>query len=224
MIKDKVDTVTDLKDVTDLTVEKVVSGKSDNYFDCSLGKFFMNIGLNLVQEYVQKDLLKQQNRKLYKEKKLGQDTKLTESSIISLGKNLEFSKENNAPYSFPLKKCTRCNFKTESSLVLSHHMESPHMKNNIYKCSYCDFEIRSPHDILFHMEAQHKVRAKLERLPSYHQCANCPFEDNGKGKLARHLIACAKKFKPDFNLSPPVEWEPPAKIPKVSIDILYLLA
>ncbi|XP_072930486.1 uncharacterized protein [Epargyreus clarus] len=214
VIKDKVDTVTDLKDVTDLTVEKVVSGKSDNYFDCSLGKFFMNIGLNLVQEFVQKDLLKQQNRKLYKEKKSGQDTKLTESSIMSLGKNLEFSKENNAPYTFTMKKCTRCNFKTESSLVISHHMESPHMKNNIYKCSYCEFEIRSPHDILFHMEAQHKVRGKLERLPSYHQCANCPFEDNGKGKLARHLIACAKKFKPDFNLSPPVEWEPPAKIPK----------
>ncbi|XP_059055241.1 MOG interacting and ectopic P-granules protein 1 [Achroia grisella] len=216
VIKDKADSIDDIKEVADLTAEKVCSGKTDNYFDCSLGKFFINIGLNLVQEYVQTDLLKQQNRKLYREKKSGQSTKATETSIASLKKNLEFSKENNAPYSFPQKKCEFCSFKTESSLVMTHHLETPHMKNNVYKCNFCTFEIRSPHDILYHMEAEHNIRGKLERAPAYHQCANCPFEDNGKGKLARHLIPCAKKFKPDLNLSPPIEWEPPAKIPKMA--------
>ncbi|CAG5008147.1 unnamed protein product [Parnassius apollo] len=216
VIKDKADSIEEIKDVTGLTVEKVVTGKSDNYFDCSLGKFFMNIGLNLVQEFVQTDLLKQQNRKLYREKKSGQSTRATETSIASLMKNLEFSKENNAPYRYKQKKCEFCSFKSESVLVMAHHLETPHMKNNVYKCNYCTFEIRSPHDILYHMESEHNVRGKLERAPAYHQCANCPFEDNGKGKLARHLIPCAKKFKPEANLAPPVEWEPPAKIPKVT--------
>ncbi|XP_026758266.1 MATH and LRR domain-containing protein PFE0570w-like [Galleria mellonella] len=216
VIKDKADSIEEIKDVADLTVDKVCTGKTDNYFDCSLGKFFINIGLNLVQEYVQTDLLKQQNRKLYREKKSGQNTKATETSVASLMKNLEFSKENNAPYSFTQKKCEFCSFKTESMLVMTHHLETPHMKNNVYKCNFCTFEIRSPHDILYHMEAEHNIRGKLERAPAYHQCANCPFEDNGKGKLARHLIPCAKKFKPELNLSPPIEWEPPAKIPKMT--------
>lgn len=215
IIKDKVDSIEEIKDVADLTVDKVCSNKTDNYFDCSLGKFFINIGLGLVQEYVQSDLLKQQTRKLNREKKTGHNTKNTESSIASLIKNIEFSKENNAPYSFTQNKCEFCSFKTESKLAMAHHLETPHMKNNVYKCNFCPFEIRSPHDILYHMEAEHNVRGKLERAPAYHQCANCPFEDNGKGKLARHLIPCAKKFKPETNLAPPLEWEPPAKIPKV---------
>lgn len=216
IIKDKVDAINEIKGVSDLTADKVCSTKSDNYFDCSLGKFFINIGLSLVQEYVQSDLLKQQNRKLHREKKTGVNTKSTERSIASLMKNLELSKETNEPYSFPQTKCEFCSFKTESKLAMSHHLETPHMKNNVYKCNFCAFEIRSPHDILFHMEAEHNIRGRLERAPAYHQCANCPFEDNGKGKLARHLIPCAKKFKPDLNLAPPLEWEPPAKIPKVN--------
>ncbi|GBP93803.1 MOG interacting and ectopic P-granules protein 1, partial [Eumeta japonica] len=214
VIKDKYDSIDEFKD---LTTEKITTGKSDNYFDCSLGKFFINIGLNLVQEYVQHDLLKQQNRKLYKEKKAGHNTKPTETSISSLMKNLEFSKENNAPYVFKQKKCDFCTFKTESMLVMVHHLETPHMKNNVYKCNFCTFEIRSPHDILYHMEAEHNIRGRLERAPAYHQCANCPFEDNGKGKLVRHLIPCAKKFKPELNLAPPIEWEPPAKYLRASV-------
>lgn len=215
VIKEKVDSIEGIKDITGLTVEKVVTGKSDNYFDCSLGKFFMNIGLSFVQELVQNDLLKQQNRKLFRERKAGHNTRATETSIASLMKNLEFSKENNAPYRSKQKKCELCSFKSESLLVMAHHLETPHMKNNVYKCNYCAFEIRSPHDILYHMEAEHNVRGKLERAPAYHQCANCPFEDNGKGKLARHLVPCSKRFKPEANLAPPTEWEPPAKIPKV---------
>ncbi|XP_013133406.1 PREDICTED: uncharacterized protein LOC106099402 isoform X2 [Papilio polytes] len=216
VIKDKADLNDELKDVTRLPVDKVVCGKSDNYFDCSLGKFFMDIGLNLVQEFVQNDLLKQQNRKLAREKRAGHSTRATESSIASLTKNLEISQEKNSPYRYKQNKCEFCSFKSESMLIMLHHLETPHMKNSVYKCNYCSFEIRSPHDILYHMEAEHNVRGKLERAPAYHQCANCPFEDNGKGKLARHLLPCSRKFKPETNLAPPIEWEPPAKIPKIT--------
>ncbi|CAK1541543.1 unnamed protein product [Leptosia nina] len=215
VIKDKDNTLDDLKDSMEI-ITKGSAGKSDSYFDCSLGQFFINIGVNLVQEYVQSDLLKTQNRKLYKEKKSGRSTRATEAAIASLTQNYAYSKKLNAPYALTQKQCEFCSFKTESMLVMSHHLEAPHMKNNIYKCNTCSFEIRSPHDILFHMEAEHNIRGRLERAPAYQQCPSCHFEDNSKTKLARHLIACAKKFKPEFNLGPPLDWEPPAKIPKLS--------
>ncbi|XP_049819859.1 MOG interacting and ectopic P-granules protein 1 isoform X3 [Aethina tumida] len=186
--------------------------KPSSYFDSPLGKFFSGIGFNLVQEYVQSDLLRQQKRKRDRE---GGQNKETEKTIHSLIKNLEFSKENNEPFKMQLRKCELCNFKTESSLALAYHLETPHMKNFVYRCNFCTYEVRSPHDILFHMEAEHTVRGHLERAPAFHQCSNCPFEDNQKGKLSRHLVACTKKFKPERNLEPPVDWEPPAKIPRV---------
>ncbi|KAJ8711375.1 hypothetical protein PYW07_008617 [Mythimna separata] len=216
LIRDRDDTIDQLKDPISMIAKGLSGGKPDSYFDCSLGQFFINVGLNLVQEYVQTDLLKHQNRKLYKEKKSGRSTKATEAAIASLTQNLEFSKKTNAPYALVQRRCDFCSFKTESMLVMAHHLEAPHMRNNIYKCNSCEFEIRSPHDILFHMEAEHNIRGRLERAPAYQQCANCHFEDNSKTKLARHLIACAKKFKPDLNLGPPIEWEPPAKIPKLT--------
>ncbi|XP_074028267.1 zinc finger protein MEP-1 isoform X2 [Leptinotarsa decemlineata] len=186
--------------------------KPYSYFDSPLGKFFINIGFNLVQEYVQTDLLKQQKRKHSRE---GGANAETEKTIKSLMKNLQYSKSNNEHFKTDLKKCEFCNFKTESSLAMSYHLETPHMKNFVYKCNFCAYEVRSPHDILFHMEAEHAVRGHLERAPAFHQCPNCPFEDNQKGKLSRHLVTCTKKFKPERNLEPPVDWEPPAKIPRV---------
>lgn len=192
--------------------ETVRSNKPYSYFDSPLGKFFVDIGHNLVQEFVQTDLLKQQKRK--REREGGKNVE-TNKTITSLIKNLEYTKENNEPYHMPIKKCEFCSFKTESALAMSFHLETPHMKNFVYRCNFCPYEIRSPHDILFHMEAEHMIRGRLERAPAFHQCPSCPFEDNQKGKLSRHLVACSRKFKPDRNLEPPLEWEPPAKIPRV---------
>nr|CAH7754740.1 unnamed protein product [Callosobruchus chinensis] len=186
--------------------------KPYSYFESPLGKFFINIGFNLVQEYVQTDLLKQQKRKANRE---GGANPETEKTIKSLMKNLEFSKKDNEPFKTDMKKCDYCSYKTESALVMSYHLETPHMRSFVYKCNFCPYEVRSPHDILFHMEAEHAVRGHLERAPAFHQCPNCPFEDNQKGKLSRHLVACVRKFRPDRNLEPPVDWEPPAKIPRV---------
>ncbi|KAL1456676.1 hypothetical protein WDU94_001388 [Cyamophila willieti] len=188
--------------------------KGNSYFDNALGKFFMHIGINLVQEHVQNDLLKSQKRKREREgTKVSHDTI---QAINSLTKTLEFSKENNDPFRFETKKCEYCNFKTESQLVMAHHLETPHMKNYIYRCNFCPLEVRSPHDIMYHMEAEHNVRGRLEKAPAFHQCPSCLFEDNQKGKLTRHLLSCAKKYRPERNQEPPLDWEPPAKIPRVS--------
>nr|XP_019542716.2 MOG interacting and ectopic P-granules protein 1-like isoform X2 [Aedes albopictus] len=186
--------------------------KSENYFENPLGKFFMNIGINLVQEYVQTDLLRQQKKKRDRE---GKPSASTQMAINSLIKNLEFSKENNRPFKFEIKRCEYCPFKSESALAMAHHYETPHMRNYIYKCNFCSYETRPPHDILYHMEAMHNIKGRLEKASMYHACPNCPFEDNGKSKLARHAVACAKKFRPEINLNPPLDWEPPAKIPRI---------
>ncbi|XP_053684834.1 MOG interacting and ectopic P-granules protein 1 isoform X2 [Sabethes cyaneus] len=186
--------------------------KSENYFENPLGKFFMNIGINLVQEYVQTDLLRQHKKKRDRE---GKPSASTQMAINSLMKNLELSKENNKPFKYDMKRCEYCSFKSESALAMAHHYETPHMRNYVYKCNFCSYETRPPHDILYHMEAIHNIKGRLEKAAMYHACPNCPFEDNGKSKLARHAIACAKKFRPEVNLNPPIDWEPPAKIPRI---------
>lgn len=187
--------------------------KPHSFFDEPTGKFFIDIGMSLVHEYVQTELLRTQKRR--RDREGGRPNSETQFAINSLLKTLESSKENNEPFRMELKKCEYCSFKTESSLVMAQHLETPHMRNYVYRCNFCPLEVRSPHDILFHMEATHNVRGRLERAPAFHQCPNCPFEDNQKGKLSRHLLSCAKKHKPERNQEPPLDWEPPAKIPKV---------
>lgn len=187
--------------------------KKDDFFQSPLGKFFMGIGVNLVQEHVQKDLLRQQKRKC--EKEGNHPSASTQVAINSLMKNLDASKENNAPFKFEMKRCEYCNFKSESGLAMAHHYETPHHRNNQHRCNFCDYECKAAHEILYHMEAVHNIKGRIEKPISYHQCPNCLFEDNGKSKLARHALACVKKFKPESNLSPPLDWEPPAKIPKI---------
>lgn len=188
-------------------------GKKDNYFDSPLGLFFMDIGINLVQEHVQTDLLRQQKKKLSRDGDAAASS--IQIAINSLMKNLNLSKTKNDGFKFETKRCEYCNYKSESVLAMAHHYETPHLNNQQYKCNFCSFESRPPYDILFHMEAVHNIKARLEKSQSYHQCPNCPFEDNGKSKLARHAIICQKKFRPEVNLNPPVDWEPPAKIPRI---------
>ena len=89
------------------------------------------------------------------------------------------------------------------------------MNGVMYRCNFCPFEIRSSHEIIQHLDIAHSVKARIEKNPSYHACPNCPYEENGKAKLARHAIVCAKKFRPEINLAPPQDWEAPAKIPRI---------
>lgn len=185
----------------------------DNYFESPLGKFFMDIGVGLVQEYVQNDLIRLQKRKM--RKSLGRNTADFETAIAALTANMEASKKKNAPFKFNMKRCEFCNFKSESALSMANHYETPHMNGQLYKCNFCIFEIRNATEIVYHMEAVHNIKARLIKPLPYHQCPNCGFEDNGKAKLARHQPVCAKKFRPEINLAPPNDWEAPAKIPRI---------
>merc|ERR1712156_1291935 len=78
-------------------------------------------------------------------------------------------------------------------------------------------ETRTAQEVMSHMFVEHGIRARLERAPALHQCNQCPFEDNQKGKLTKHKTACDKRFRPEKNQEPPHDWEAPAKIPKPAI-------
>ncbi|XP_016991648.2 uncharacterized protein LOC108053486 [Drosophila rhopaloa] len=186
----------------------------ENYFESPLGKFFMDIGVGLVQEFVQADLLRLQKRKMRKAQVQGVPKEF-EMAINALSGNLQASKTKNAPFKFRMKRCEFCNFKSESAMAMANHYETPHMNGVLYKCNFCTFEIRNATEIVYHMEAVHNIKARLIKPLPYHQCPNCGFEDNGKAKLARHQPVCAKKFRPELNLAPPNDWEAPAKIPRI---------
>lgn len=184
----------------------------NNYFDSPLGKFFSDIGVNLVQEYVQLDLLKQQRKKLSREG----NTEKVQKSINSLMKNIELSKDKNDIFKFETKKCQYCVFKSESALVMANHYEVPHPGKMLqYRCNFCPYETKQQFEILLHKKNVHCIQGRIERPIPLHQCPNCPFEDNGRSKLVRHATVCSKKFRPELNLAPPVDWDPPAKIPRI---------
>jgi len=179
----------------------------DPFFSSTLGRFFSDLGMNLVQEYVQKDLLRQQQKRSVRDKSAA-----VMHAIKSLQQNLDDTRENVMDFKFELKKCKFCSFRTESRLVMQHHMETPHMRNFVYRCNFCEFETKIPQEVLYHMDSEHGVKGKLERAPYFHQCPQCPFEDNGKGKLTRHKMGCDKRFMERQNQVPDRDWDPPAKI------------
>ncbi|XP_076066468.1 zinc finger protein MEP-1 isoform X8 [Oratosquilla oratoria] len=187
-------------------------GRWEPYYRSALGKFFLELGLNQAEEFLQSDLLRMSKRKM--EKMKSSPSKEDMMAVKILEKQLEKTRAKNAHLTVPLKTCKFCSFKSESDLVMERHLESPHMVNYTYKCNFCDFETRGPQVILFHMEAEHNVRGRLERAPAFFQCALCPYEDNNKSKMTRHSLSCAKKFKPERNCEI-TDWEPPAKIPKL---------
>ena len=186
-----------------------VKKPNEKFFESTLGKMITDLGMNLVQEAVQRDLLKQQQRKAQKDKSAA-----VMHAIASLKHNIEQSKENNKDFHFDLHRDKYTNFKTESELVMAHHLEVPHMKNGMFRCNFCHFETKLAHEVVGHMQGFHEVKARIERPPSIHQCPQCPFEDMMKGKLTRHKVGCDKRFRAERNQEPPHDWDPPAKIPK----------
>ena len=114
------------------------SQKKTEFFDSSLGKLFYELGMNLVQETVQKDLLVEQQRRARKDKSAA-----VMHAIMSLKANIEQSKERNTAFEMELKKCKFCSFRTESLAVLDHHMETPHMKGTNYRYAILVFITRA---------------------------------------------------------------------------------
>ena len=97
------------------------------------------------------------------------------------------------------------------------NFQKVHYLSLFYRCNYCPYEVKSAAEIQTHTAGCEKcgyVKARLERAPLLHQCPQCPFEDMMKGKLTRHKVGCDKRFRPEQNQAKPLDWEPPAKIPK----------
>ena len=132
---------------------------------------------------------------------------------------LDITRAKNDPYRLPLRQCDRCNFKSESRLVMAHHWNTPfpigYGSSARFGCHWCPFETKESHLVSAHIEAEHdlKSRATVDRL--MHQCPLCPFEDNIKSKVTRHVLSCQKRYVPERNQEPPLDWEPPAKIPRI---------
>ena len=119
----------DSSEVTEVKSESTdISLKKSEFFDSCLGKLFYGLGMNLVQETVQKDLLAEQQRRARKDKSAA-----VMHAIMSLKANIEQSKDRNKAFEMELKKCKFCSFRTESQAVLDHHMETPHMKGSNYR-------------------------------------------------------------------------------------------
>ena len=119
----------DSPEVTEVKSESTdISPKKSEFFDSCLGKLFYGLGMNLVQETVQKDLLAEQQRRARKDKSAA-----VMHAIMSLKANIEQSKDRNKAFEMELKKCKFCSFRTESQAVLDHHMETPHMKGSNYR-------------------------------------------------------------------------------------------
>ncbi|XP_057662808.1 MOG interacting and ectopic P-granules protein 1-like [Diorhabda carinulata] len=184
---------TDSKHVTD--------ANNASYFDRPSAKFFMDIGLDLVQEYVQNDVLSQQKRGSIPET-VQMGTSLNNTSAINKEKKTLVKKR--------LKKCKSCNFKTDSSLVMSQHLEMPHLKNFLYYCNFCPYKVKKSRNILKHIKLVHGIQGRIEKIPKPFQCSNCPYESYKKGRMKSHLVNCMKTFKLEQNLAPPIDWSPPA--------------
>jgi hypothetical protein len=93
----------------------------------------------LIFFHVQVDLLKQQQRKAKKDKSAS-----VMHAIMSLKKNIEQSKDKNAAFHSEMKKCRFCSFRTESDMILQHHLETPHMRHGLYRCNFCQYETKTP--------------------------------------------------------------------------------
>lgn len=193
-------------------VPNFLDEKADNYFESPIGKFFMDIGISLVQEHVQTDLLRQQKRKLHRET---QNSPEIEIAIKSLMKNLEHSRDKNKPYRYKIVRCEHCNYNTESTLILANHYETPHEKGPLWRCSFCEFANKDQAPVLIHMKGSHTLHVRLKDDKTLVQCTNCMYEDSSRAKVTRHSQMCNKKFRPETNLAPPMDWDPPAKIPRI---------
>ena len=220
--------------------KSVVKNKEEEeYFTGPIGRFFLDIGLSLVQEYVQGDLLRVQKRKVHKGTKISDPSlsvnalskgmiyftiyfKILFSLIILwflTSTGLDITRAKNDPYRLPWRHCDKCNFKSESNLVLAHHWSLPLSLGSgptaRFGCHWCPFEAKESHLVVAHIESDHGMKSRLGPDLPPHQCPLCPFEDNVKSKVTRHLISCQKRFIAERNLEPPLDWEPPAKIPRM---------
>lgn len=179
---------------------------SKNFFESSVGKFLISLGMGRVEEWYHRDMKK---AKLKHIKKYGPDQKVEELFQMHSKEYLK-AKEANSVFSFKMRCCQFCDFKSESLSVMEAHYLIPHLSpRKEYKCNFCVFFTRDPKEIIFHFEAMHGKKAVLDFIMPFHECPFCCFQSHLKTKVNAHINRCRKHFMPTHNQAPPFDFEFP---------------
>lgn len=165
-------------------------------------------------------MLREQKRRLHKQKKVQKTYDSIKRTIHFLRQNLEISAEANSDFKFKQKKCRFCDFRSESMHVMAFHMNSPHnIIDDKFNCNYCDIEMNSSTIILEHMQSVHGIAGQVEPPLPKIPCHLCPLDM--KNFVSTHLKVCPQKFNINQNLIPEC-WDFPAKIMHEVNYIIFL--
>ncbi|XP_074603955.1 uncharacterized protein LOC141857360 [Brevipalpus obovatus] len=183
-----------------------------DYYKSSVGTLLMGIGLSRSKEWYHQDAIRQLKRQIRKQ---GEKEEVVED-LNRQQHYLTECKNANSIFTFKMRKCYMCDFKTESETAMDGHLSIPHMSNRKeYRCNFCLFFTRDPQIIISHFKDTHKQNCVLEQPPVLYQCSMCPYESSQKAKAATHSAKCMKFFNPDKvqSMADP-ESEYPAITPK----------
>ncbi|XP_064467035.1 MOG interacting and ectopic P-granules protein 1-like [Ornithodoros turicata] len=195
-------------------------GKGGNsvadFFSSSAGEFLIGLGLSRALEVLNKDLVRLKEREM---KKTARTPEMVEEHK-RLTEAYQQARTANTPFTFKVKPCRVCDFKTESSLVLEGHLLTPHFTSRReLQCSFCSFVTRDAKAIVFHMEAIHNKLPSMEPPPQFYECPFCPYETNLKTKASAHINRCQKYFNNTMNQLPSGDFQPPGVTAKpITVD------
>ncbi|XP_053201469.1 MOG interacting and ectopic P-granules protein 1-like [Panonychus citri] len=183
-----------------------------DYYKSSAGNLLMGIGLSRSKEWYHKDVIRQLHRSIRKQ---GEVDDLVEE-LKRQQQLYNECKAANSIFTFPLKRCHMCDFKTESEVAMDGHLSIPHLSNRKeYRCNFCVFSTRDTQIIVSHFKDTHNRQCILESPPLINSCPICPYESSQKAKAATHIAKCMKFFNPDkVQYLPDPESEYPAITPK----------
>ena len=176
--------------------------KSESYRP--VGRLVHDLGLELVREQVYQDLIDIQTVKDAKnrleEREKGQLLKLIEAQ--------ERLALRNAPYQLPTKRCSRCNFMSPSTNVMTLHHQFGTVSRidaTMHVCCLCSgrpgFRTRNAGQFMLHLSTHGLVGRLMKKMAPY-ACKNCMFEHRSSVRFALHVEKCMKKFSLTTNLQP----------------------
>ncbi|KAH3778568.1 uncharacterized protein LOC127843623 [Dreissena polymorpha] len=170
----------------------------------SVTNFLLELGSDVVKEQVYKDIIQIQTKK-----KENGDLKDQEVESLEKMKTVyENTRKKVEHLELGKVNCEKCDFQSESNLVLENHFDFPHFEPewDVNKgwmvCTHCKYRTKVIAQFVFHMNDMHKRQAKfMERDPPF-QCPLCPMNASTKNKLEKHQTKCTKHFKLNMNLQP----------------------
>jgi hypothetical protein len=186
--------------------------KEKSYFEQPVGRFLLDLGTSLVQEFIGEETLRVEKRKLKK----GRDVAPGLAELVDKMEQVQthFRSANGHLKTGPVLRCKTCYFRTTSATVLDAHYECPHVVPSVpglFGCNFCQFTSRSLVELQCHFFLEHKKPFRLEKADAKFQCGLCPWEDKYKPRYLRHVEACEKKFVAEKNCDVSGDWEMVAK-------------